>query len=389
MPEKRSCFSVFVNVNGLPEYIQFTGQETYEVFPVDETTGMSAEADWLCLLALFTALRRSKKDELSASPCLSERNKEHTKSIAEALCNKKNFNESYNAGGQEIEDSKDKRHWLVKIFGVPPRDAYLNGTRTKGAEKVMFVDSVDIKLMAQRRIKLDGGEMGIEEVVLEDEKIIESIFNTFWRYLCGLERDVSIILSCIDRSHHSSCEYLIKNNSCDKKIDQNSSFEIRIKANFKCKLAVFWMTSDRKVHLVYPYHELPKDPGHKLIENIGSVSLNLGVEKKFRVHPPRGLDHCIVLDRDDEFSENEMKDFRRLIEKSVKDQQFSVTLRGVKPRIRNLKIARNQNVLSRDSYLDVRFGIWDYDERWPIELARMLAGQAGSLHILSVPNHQP
>jgi hypothetical protein len=384
--EPTPIFAVIVNDSGQPERIQFTGQREWLVSANYERAVMSPEVDWLCLLALLTAKSRGKLD--SQMPCLSECNREHTKSIAEALCDKRNFIDAPEAPGDEIDDIDDARHWLLKVFGVPPRDKYLTGTRTSGSEKVAFSGSVIIEIFGERTKRLEDSSLLFQKEKITDAQTIEKIYHGFLRKLSGDVRRLSINLLCVDRGDPMSRESILGVGKERTLLDSNISFRIKIDTNYSCSVAVLWISSGREVYLVYPFHGLSKDPGYKKLDTGKVFELTVGVDAAFNVHPPEGFDHCVVMDRDEPFSKKDMEFLCSRVVESISEQNFSKRLRNAEPMMHTLRIAKNSASLSDRSYGGARFGTEDNSPVWLEPLARKIAGKANRLHVLAVPNRQ-
>lgn len=392
------CFTVFTNEKGLPQGIQFTGQKEYLVFPVEDAIGMSSEADWICLLALWTATVRAGHEERSHLPCLSELNKDHAKSIAEALCNKRLFNEfETNAderGGDETEndggeEKRDTRHWLLKIFGASPRGKFLEGTRTSGSAKVMFLENVEIRIIGRKQSDNDEDIEEKESTPLTNPDVINKIYEKSKLYLASREARAFISLHCLDRGHPMSPESILNSRSERRSLDSNSLFRIRVRTNYRCEIALFWITSAKKIWPVYPFNDLKKNPGFDKSSDGINYDLTIGTEFEFEVHPPEGFDHCLVVERNHEYTKKDMTKIAKLIEKSIRDQHFAGSIKNSNPVAQTLRIAKTPAQVTEKSYTDSRFGTSEGNKKWTALVAKNLVGKAARMHILTIPNRQP
>lgn len=373
----------------IPAEIQFADEQAWDVAPTS-TNGLSSEADWLCLMALYTALRRVQTDGEDCSPSLTDVHHKHAKTIVGSVYGKQNFSKKnqleipLDKNGDykrnEHGEIDDQRHWLVKIFGEPPVKKYLLGSRSSGAERLKFTSDVEIVILKET---LSGNFVEVKEA-LE----LRECFLHFKRDLLGLEKDLYLKIEIEDPFSEEAPWQLIDSRECEGKIRSGTFFNISAIATYETEFAMFWVATSLDVYSLYPFSS-PEGEIDKISTKLDNGTLvKVGESCQFEVHPPEGFDICVLITRDKKFTKSETEKIRIMIEESLEKISLKERLLGNSaPRIEKFSVAKKRNKTpSKKS--NTRFGIRKKRDSWKCALAKSLEAKATTLCLFSIPNKQ-
>lgn len=380
-------FRVYLSPDDVPEQIEFENQLSWRVAPIEEAY-FSPEADWLCLCALYTALRRAKVGENDYCPCFSEINQAHTRTIAGAVYDDRNFRvkgsskvtkgKSVDRKKSTLEQDVDRRHWLVKIFGERPTGKYLVGSKSPGVERLRFTEEVEIVLL----------EMDTNEPWRGDAQKINEVFRSFERNLLGLEKKLYVKFEIPGEDPEAFPRRVIDSRECIGNLVRDSSFFIKVVATYRTQFCLFWISSSKQIHPLYPFNRFREKVDLEFRESDKECLLTVGKSCGFQVHPPEGTDICLLLARVKKFGEKEMGE----LEKSIAEALTKAVLAGDfgmtdKPFMEKFSVAKKRARKSK-KVATKRFGIREEPDQWKVDLIRSLEGRATTLSLFSVPNKQ-
>ncbi len=389
-------FSVFLDKEGAPKDIFFEGAKfPWRVNPSD--SGISAEADWLCLLALHTAHGRAVSQDSEYCPCLSELDQGHTKTIAGSVYDRRNFEKprqleipvgddgdyAKNAAG-EVDD---QRHWLVKVFDKPPVDLFLAGSKSPRVERIRFTKEVEVSVLGFNSVS-----SGRKESIQQPE-ILNKILRKFERTLKGLEKSLSLKIEIDDPFSKEALGQIIDSRNCQGRLKAGQRFWLSVDATYETEFAVFWVPTDGKVVSLYPHQNFTLSSEDVAFEKAREkTQLRLGEYCKFRVHPPEGFDLCVVLTRGKSYSRAEVEDFRLSLEKVVTPPNLVKKLcQNDRPTLRKISVVRKRSDIAKIGKGKVstkRFGPSEKPIGWVSELTSVAEGKAEVLCFFEVPNQQ-
>lgn len=373
---------------GVPASIWLEGTDKpWNVNPSDEPY-FSKEADWLCLFALYTALSRAEKDEQTDCPCFSEVSQSHTRSIAGALYEKRNFKKAsqlYIPSEHEGEcsgvakETEDRRHWLVKIFDEPPAEKFLTGSKSPGNERLRFSPAVGIEVL-----KLGAKVEGADE--------LNGIFRAFERVLKQLEKSLYIRLEISDPLSKEAPIQLVDSRESWGRLRKGVAFSIQVTTTYETNLAVFWIATKRDVVSLYPYPNI-EIPLPQFIPSLAGGVLEVIAPRGFEVHPPEGFDFCVVVTREKKFSKKEIEEFRLSLQEIVQETILSKRLRSDDhPSMKKFSVVRKRTpAISEETKklpMNQRFGPREELKGWINDAVSLFSGKAEILNIFEVPNQQ-
>lgn len=165
--------------------------------------------------------------------------------------------------------------------------------------------------------------------------------------------------------------------------------QIRASANFTGHLAVFWVSSEHSVAELFPTLEIEIETGTSpadLKVTKEDIQLTIPADTTVRVDTEPGIESCIVLMRNKNFSVAESAQIKQKILQSIPERRTTAKL--FQPDFKELSLLskKSANAKPEENTSDFRLGSSLKLTEWETQLSQDLATSANRFFLFHIPN---